>query len=490
MEGAASANKSTSEDTIDLEIEKCIYTGENFVTQYKQHKEVIDFLITSAIAAIQSDRCDIIFNPYPKTWQCIFDICEIVNNGSKLSRVIEILNINLNVELILRVIAESYTDKEIIEKLDINTYGLIKFVLMSNKIFIKPYSLLSQEDVINVGYKVTLNSENINVDQSVKQFKVIHTPLKEEEFKGKDTMFLFHGTQFSNSYSIMVNDIKIGSKSKYFLNGAAYGDGIYLSNQCSLSLGYSTNTLKKELADKRILFIFEVVKNVAKNDWKKTEGIYVVDDENSLILRFILYFSNSSKEMNEVIFNAINLKLNTGKIKEQEKKQTEMEVKNIGIIRQKRLMREYGLVSKSDPEKLGFRVKMKDDSKLDVWYLEMFRVDNENLQKQMEKLNIKFIEMEITFKDNYPFEPPFVRIIYPHFVERKGHITMGGSFCVDILTTQKWSSANSIESLMTVLKLIMLTGKAEIDESKPNKRYNLEEAIEAFNRALKTHNWV
>ena len=224
--------------------------------------------------------------------------------------------------------------------------------------------------------------------------------------------------------------------------------------------------------------------------WKKVDGIYVVDDESSLILRFILYFSNSSKEMNEAIFNAINLKLNTGKIKAQEKKQTEMEVKNIGMIRQKRLMREYGLVSKSDPEKLGFRVKMKDDSKLDVWFLEMFCVDNEKLQKQMEKLNIPFIEMEITFKENYPFEPPFVRIVYPHFVERKGHITIGGSFCVDILTTQKWSSANSIETLMIALKLIMLIGNAEIDESKPNKRYNLEEAIDAFNRALKKHNWV
>jgi ubiquitin-protein ligase len=487
MEVGAASAKQITEDVIDLEMEKCTYTGENLVTQYKQHKEIIEFLITSAIAAIKSDRCDIIFNPYPKTWQSIIYTCDTINN--KISRVIEILNIKLNVDLIISVINESYTDKEIIEKLDINTYGLIKFVLMSNKIFIKPYSLLTQEDVISVGYKVTVNSDN-NVDKTVKQFKVIHTPLKEDEFKSKDTMFLFHGTQFSNAYSIMVNDIKIGSKSKYFMNGAAHGDGIYLSNQCSLSLGYSTNTLGKDLSDKRILFIFEVLKNPYKNDWKKVDGIYVVDDESSLILRFILYFSNSSKEMNEAIFNAINLKLNSGKIKEQEKKQTEMEVKNIGMIRQKRLMREYGLVSKSDPEKLGFRVKMKDDSKLDVWFLEMFCVDNEKLQKQMEKLNIPFIEMEITFKENYPFEPPFVRIVYPHFVERKGHITIGGSFCVDILTTQKWSSANSIETLMIALKLIMLIGNAEIDESKPNKRYNLEEAIDAFNRALKKHNWV
>lgn len=133
---------------------------------------------------------------------------------------------------------------------------------------------------------------------------------------------------------------------------------------------------------------------------------------------------------------------------------------------------------------------MKDDSDMNVWYLEMFRVDNEKLQQQMAKLGIECIQMEIIFKENYPFEPPFVRIISPHFIERKGHITAGGSFCVDILTTQKWSSANSIESLMTALKLIMLTGDAEIDESKKNVKYNLDEAVEAFHRALKTHNWV
>ncbi len=485
MDGAASVKQ--IKDDIDLEIEKCTYTGENFVTQYKQYKEVIEFLITSAIAAIQSDRCDIIFDPYPKTWKEVID--GLYEPTRKIYRATELLKIKLDVSLIIHVINESYTDKEIIERLDINTYGLIKFVLMSNKIYIKPYSLLTNEDVISI--KINEKTDGINLDQNVKQFKVIHTPLKEESFKGKETMFLFHGTQFSNSYSIMVNDIQIGSNSKYFLNGAAHGYGIYLSNQYLLSLDYSTNKLKKkDLADKRILFIFEVLKNVDKNDWKKTEGIYVVDDEKCLILRYILYFSIKSKEINEGIFNAINLKLNNGKIKDQEKKQMEMEVKNIGMIRQKRLMREYGLVSKSDPEKLGFRAKMKDDSNINIWYIEMFRVDNEKLQTQMEKLNIPFIQMEITFKDNYPFEPPFVRIVYPHFVERKGHITIGGSFCVDILTTQKWSSANSIETLMTALKLIMLAGKAEIDESKPHKRYELDEAIDAFNRALKTHNWV
>lgn len=475
-------------------MEDCTYTGENVITQYKQHREVVDYLITCGISAISSNRCDIIFNPYPKYWDTVINDLGLKMttgfNNLVIPKIIEKLKITLDIKIILKIIQESYTDKEIIEKLDIHTYGLIKFILMSNKIFIKPYSLLTQEDIITIDSKKDFK-DNINLENELKQFKVIHTPLKEEYFKGKETMFLFHGTPFENGYSIMVNDIKIGSKSKYFLNGDSYGTGIYLSNEYSLSLGYSDMSLDtKKFSDKRILFIFEVLKNEKNNNWKKTDNIFVVNDENALILRYILYFSNSSRDINNIIFKAINIKLNTGKLKQQEQKQIEMEVKNISVIRQKRIMREYSLVTKGDPNYLGFRVKLKDDSNINIWYLEMFRVDNEKLQKQMSKLGIECIQMEIIFKDNYPFEPPFIRIISPHFIERKGHITTGGSFCVDILTTQKWSSANSIETLMTALKLIMLTGDAEIDETKKNKIYNLDEAVDAFNRALKAHNWV
>jgi hypothetical protein len=69
-----------------------------------------------------------------------------------------------------------------------------------------------------------------------------------------------------------------------FMNGAAHGNGIYLSNDINMSLGYSNdlryNTSSQHNKDddhQMILAIFEVIDNPK---WHKSGTIYVVDDNN------------------------------------------------------------------------------------------------------------------------------------------------------------------------------------------------------------------
>jgi len=42
-------------------------------------------------------------------------------------------------------------------------------------------------------------------------------------------------------------------------------------------------------------------------------------------------------------------------------------------------------------------------------------------------------------------KPPFVRIIRPRFRFLTGHITVGGSICLQVLTVSGWSPSNDIE---------------------------------------------
>ena len=189
------------------------------------------------------------------------------------------------------------------------------------------------------------------------------------------------------------------------------------------------------------------------------------------------------------IFAAINCKLNAGKIKEFEKKTEDLALRNVTTIHNKRLMREYAQLKKQDPEKLGFNIILGEDN-INVWSIQLFRVDNDKLAEQMLRIGISYIEIEITFKDNYPFEPPFIRVVYPHFKFHSGHITVGGSLCMEMLTNQGWSPTLNVENIITQIKMAISDGKGEIDEERWNTRYTKDEAVDAFKRVLSVHGWV
>lgn len=40
------------------------------------------------------------------------------------------------------------------------------------------------------------------------------------------------------------------------------------------------------------------------------------------------------------------------------------------------------------------------------------------------------------FPPNFPFAPPFIRVIRPRFMFRTGHVTIGGSICTEMLTNK------------------------------------------------------
>lgn len=55
------------------------------------------------------------------------------------------------------------------------------------------------------------------------------------------------------------------------------------------------------------------------------------------------------------------------------------------------------------------------------------------------------------FQENYPFEPPFVRVVHP--VLTGGYVLVGGAICMELLTKQGWSSAYTVEAVSLVSKI-------------------------------------
>ncbi|XP_076437807.1 uncharacterized protein LOC143276986 [Babylonia areolata] len=100
------------------------------------------------------------------------------------------------------------------------------------------------------------------------------------------------------------------------------------------------------------------------------------------------------------------------------------------------------------------------------------------------------IQMEMQFPPDYPVSPPFLRVIRPRFRFLTGHVTIGGSICMQMLTKSGWQPTNDIESvLMHVRCEILSDPKAALDRLKWRVPYSEYEARNAFNRMVHRYGW-
>jgi len=113
-----------------------------------------------------------------------------------------------------------------------------------------------------------------------------------------------------------------------------------------------------------------------------------------------------------------------------------------------------------------------------------------DMKEFKKKTKQEFILLELRFSKDYPFAPPFVRVVSPRFAFRTGHVTVGGSICMELLTNSGWNSTNDIESILIQIRAEMTGGGARLDAGMDNNyAYSESEAWDAFYRAARTHGW-
>lgn len=156
-----------------------------------------------------------------------------------------------------------------------------------------------------------------------------------------------------------------------------------------------------------------------------------------------------------------------------------------------RLMKELREVYKSDSFKSGvFTIELVDDS-LYEWHVKLSIVDPESpLHNDLLQLKDKgkdHILLHISYKDNYPFAPPFVRIVYP--VLTGGYVLNGGAICMELLTKQGWSSAYTIEALIMQIAATLVKGKARVSPASKNghTHYSYQRALATFKSLSQIH---
>ncbi|KAK1891921.1 Ubiquitin-conjugating enzyme E2 Q2, partial [Dissostichus eleginoides] len=87
--------------------------------------------------------------------------------------------------------------------------------------------------------------------------------------------------------------------------------------------------------------------------------------------------------------------------------------------------------------------------------------------------------------DNFPFDPPFVRVVSP--VLSGGYVLGGGALCMELLTKQGWSSAYSIESVIMQINATLVKGKARVQFGANKNQYNLARAQQSYKSLVQIH---
>jgi ubiquitin-conjugating enzyme E2 Q len=99
------------------------------------------------------------------------------------------------------------------------------------------------------------------------------------------------------------------------------------------------------------------------------------------------------------------------------------------------------------------------------------------------------LRLEALFPSDYPFAPPFVRVVTPRFAIHTGHVTVGGSICTDVLTPKGWSCALTAEDLFILLQSQIIEGEPRLDPTNQSIYYP-QEARAAFERVAREKGWL
>lgn len=163
-------------------------------------------------------------------------------------------------------------------------------------------------------------------------------------------------------------------------------------------------------------------------------------------------------------------------------------------VRARRLMKELREIQRlqsSRPDPI-FTVELVNDN-LFEWHVKLLRLDPESeLAADMRELGVSYILLHLVFPENFPFAPPFMRVMSPRI--EKGFVMEGGAICMELLTPRGWASAYTVEAVVMQFAASIVKGQGRIArKTKGSKDFSRRSAEESFKSLVKTHEkygWV
>lgn len=158
-------------------------------------------------------------------------------------------------------------------------------------------------------------------------------------------------------------------------------------------------------------------------------------------------------------------------------------------------------VQESTPaHELGWYVHGDQIENVYQWIVEMHSFEETlPLARDMKKAGLTSIVLELRFTNQFPFSPPFVRVIRPRFTPflsgGGGHVTAGGALCMELLTNNGWLLSTSIENVLLQVRMAISStdprpARLQTSGGYGGQSYGVGEAIDAYKRACQQHGWT
>lgn len=129
----------------------------------------------------------------------------------------------------------------------------------------------------------------------------------------------------------------------------------------------------------------------------------------------------------------------------------------------RRLAQDLYKIMMGDTTEQGFKLEPSCEDSMDKWKIVLFGFDEDsNLAKDLKLIGMDGVELEMSFPDQYPFSPPFVRVTRPKFKRQTGFV-MNGALCMELLTSDGWNPINDIESVIVSIRSLLVVGDGRLE---------------------------
>jgi len=131
-----------------------------------------------------------------------------------------------------------------------------------------------------------------------------------------------------------------------------------------------------------------------------------------------------------------------------------------------RLLKELRAVYKSEAVKQGKMTVEPIEDNIYELKVVMYSFDPDStLAKDLETVSDEKgeqigVELRFHFSADYPFDPPFVRVVSPVLIG--GYVFAGGAICMELLTKDGWSPSYTIETVCLQLSATIVRGKGRV----------------------------
>lgn len=401
-----------------------LVTGNTIIDYYNDDKMALNMIILTAYACMKHPKRKEIFKPFPS----FISSCEELESSTKFSY--------QNFNSLLEIINKVNNDYELFDMIGVTDYSFLKFVVLTNITNIKSDLLFNKNNRNIFDQKI---AGNIFEQNEVMTFQVRHDPLTEEKFTTDYPQYLFHGSTLANWYSILRNGIKVFSGTGLMAHGAAHGTGIYLSDNLNVSFNYGSD--KYCASNLYVIGVVQILGN--KKDYLKSSGIYVLPNEDALLLRYIVVLKGG-KDLNFITNYFIN--------------QRESEVSkasfNFSLVKEKRIDYDYEKINKL-AEKYEWVVSRNEN----------------NI-----KITTQDTSIGILYPKDYPSSPPFVWLIETSRKINNVKILESGGIIDEDLLYNKWKSNTKVHKI--IKNITESISNKEVKKITNNCQYAYEKYIE------------